>query len=175
MMRLEDDYIPESTLERSYLECGLKLMDDSELESDFSSVLHDDAKKLIRLDCERFSALYHALVEKHKDRLSDEVYKSLTSEQFLERAGYDFWLTRNRHGAGFWDREELWGDLSKPLTKLSQAFNGSDFYVGDDLKIHYATETPDMILKGSITETATLEPDLIATDDNKPVLITPGQ
>lgn len=24
-----------------------------------------------------------------------------------ERAGHDFWLTRNHHGAGFWDREEL--------------------------------------------------------------------
>jgi len=25
----------------------------------------------------------------------------------LERAGHDFWLTRNGHGAGFWDRKEL--------------------------------------------------------------------
>lgn len=167
-MQLEDGYIPESTLERSYLACGLELMNESELESDFSGVLDDEAKELVRLDCERFSALYHALVEKHKDQLSEEVYESLTSEEYLEHAGYDFWLTRNRHGAGFWGREELWGDLSEPLTKLSQEFNGSDFYVGDDLKIYYATETPDMILKGSITE-------LIATDDNKSVLATPGQ
>lgn len=25
----------------------------------------------------------------------------------LDRAGHDFWLTRNGHGAGFWDRSEL--------------------------------------------------------------------
>src|SRR5690606_5349913 len=24
-----------------------------------------------------------------------------------ERFGHDFWLTRNGHGAGFWDRDEL--------------------------------------------------------------------
>ena len=24
-----------------------------------------------------------------------------------ERAGHDYWLTRNGHGAGFWDRDEL--------------------------------------------------------------------
>lgn len=38
-----------------------------------------------------------------------------------ERAGHDFWLTRNRHGAGFWD-----GDWPEPaatvLTKAAHAF-----------------------------------------------------
>lgn len=27
-----------------------------------------------------------------------------------ERAGHDYWLTRNGHGAGFWDRDELEAD-----------------------------------------------------------------
>jgi hypothetical protein len=31
-----------------------------------------------------------------------------------EQAGRDFWFTRQGHGAGFWDREELKGELYAP-------------------------------------------------------------
>lgn len=47
------------------------------------------------------------------------------------RAGHDFWLTRNRHGAGFWD-----GDWPKAaanrLTRNSHACGEVTLYVGDD-------------------------------------------
>ncbi len=60
----------------------------------------------------------------------------------LVRAGHDFWLTRNRHGAGFWDGD--WdtpyvGDSAKPyatvgdfLTDMAHAYGSYDLYVGDD-------------------------------------------
>ncbi len=52
-----------------------------------------------------------------------------------ERAGHDFWLTRNGHGAGFWD-----GDWPKPyadtLTQAAKAFGECDLYVGDDGAIY---------------------------------------
>ncbi len=32
--------------------------------------------------------------------------------------GHDFWLTRQGHGTGFWDRKELGDKLGKLLTKL---------------------------------------------------------
>lgn len=52
-----------------------------------------------------------------------------------ERAGHDFWLTRNGHGAGFWD-----GDWPEPdsdyLTTAAHSFGEFDLYVGDDCKIH---------------------------------------
>jgi hypothetical protein len=48
-----------------------------------------------------------------------------------EQAGHDFWLTRNGHGAGFWD-----GDWSEPaattLTDACKAFHEYHLYVGDD-------------------------------------------
>lgn len=50
-------------------------------------------------------------------------------------AGHDFWLTRNHHGAGFWDRGL--GDLGDSLTMLSQTFEELDPYVGDDGKIYF--------------------------------------
>lgn len=49
----------------------------------------------------------------------------------LERAGHDFWLTRNGHGAGFWDGD--WeDDIGERLTEASHAYGSVDLYVGDD-------------------------------------------
>lgn len=53
----------------------------------------------------------------------------------VERAGHDFWLTRNGHGAGFWD-----GRWSEPgatrLDEWSRVFGESTLYAGDDGKIY---------------------------------------
>ncbi len=47
-----------------------------------------------------------------------------------DRAGHDFWLTRNRHGAGFWD-----GDWPEPqateLTNGAREYGEFDLYLGD--------------------------------------------
>ena len=50
-----------------------------------------------------------------------------------EQAGHDFWLTRNGHGAGFWDRGLKNG---KKLTDAALAYGSFDLYVGDDGKVH---------------------------------------
>jgi hypothetical protein len=56
-----------------------------------------------------------------------------------EQIGHDFWLTRNGHGAGFWDR--YYGtdsELRACVLRLSDAAKGygsSDLYVGDDGKV----------------------------------------
>jgi len=47
-----------------------------------------------------------------------------------ERAGHDFWLTRNGHGAGFWDRGM--GDIGDTLTDACKVYREVDLYVGDD-------------------------------------------
>ena len=43
---------------------------------------------------------------------------------------HDFWLTRNGHGAGFWDRG--YGDAGQTLTEAARACGSADLYVGDD-------------------------------------------
>lgn len=44
--------------------------------------------------------------------------------------GYDFWLTRNGHGVGFWDRDlDALGDR---LTAIAEQMGGRDLYAGDD-------------------------------------------
>lgn len=52
-----------------------------------------------------------------------------------EQAGHDFWLTRNGHGAGFWDRG-LPKALGQRLTDACKAFGSCDLIVGDDGQIH---------------------------------------
>ncbi|KKN48353.1 hypothetical protein LCGC14_0653880 [marine sediment metagenome] len=48
-----------------------------------------------------------------------------------KQAGHDFWLTRNGHGAGFWD-----GDWNEPygemLTAGSKQYGEFQPYLGDD-------------------------------------------
>lgn len=74
-------------------------------------------------------------------------FGELISED-LSQAGHDFWLTRNGHGAGFWDGD--WDsplpdsvETAKPyetvgdyLTDMSEPYGEVNLYVGDDGKIY---------------------------------------
>jgi hypothetical protein len=52
-------------------------------------------------------------------------------------AGHDFFLTRNGHGAGFWDGD--WpGGAGERLTAAAKAAGSSEPYVGDDGRIYIA-------------------------------------
>ena len=51
------------------------------------------------------------------------------AEMTDEQAGHDFWLTRNRHGAGFWDRGL--GKVGQLLTDAAHAYGSVDLYVTD--------------------------------------------
>lgn len=51
--------------------------------------------------------------------------------------GHDIWLTRNGHGAGFWD-----GDWPEPdattLDNLAKELGQADLYLGDDGFLYFA-------------------------------------
>jgi hypothetical protein len=50
-------------------------------------------------------------------------------------AGHDFWLTRNGHGAGFWDGD--WSDnYATILSKGAETYGHFQTYLGDDGQIH---------------------------------------
>lgn len=51
-----------------------------------------------------------------------------------EQAGHDFWLSRNGHGAGFWDRGV--GDVGKRLSDAARVYGSFDLYPGDDGKLY---------------------------------------
>ena len=49
-----------------------------------------------------------------------------------ELGGHDFWLTRNHHGAGFWDRNDcLPEDAGERLTDAAHLYGEVYLYVGD--------------------------------------------
>ena len=79
---------------------------------------HESLKTAIE-DCARFQ------LEHCRDTDSDPSY-----------AGYYFWLTRNGHGAGFWD--EGWPEpAATRLTKASEEFGRVNIYIGDDGKLYF--------------------------------------
>ncbi|NEP51371.1 MAG: hypothetical protein F6K65_22260 [Moorea sp. SIO3C2] len=64
------------------------------------------------------------------DTLDDHERRSLPEDHL----GHDFWLTRNGHGAGFWDGD--WDnefiEMGDRLTNLSKQYPAVDIYEGDD-------------------------------------------
>ena len=51
-------------------------------------------------------------------------------------AGHDFWLTRNHHGAGFWDGD-LPDAIGDALTEAAEAAGEVWPYIGDDWRIYF--------------------------------------
>lgn len=84
----------------------------------------------------------------HK-RTKDDVLEFITSDiehlrPYMETAkvswgqvGHDFWLTRNRHGAGFWDRGVA-GPAVDALVASSHAWGECTMYVGDSGDVEVA-------------------------------------
>jgi len=89
--------------------------------------LSPDARATMEADCKSF-------------------YEDPSNAPYLElwddaQAGHDFWLTRNGHGAGFWDRHFDGGELEAAgdaLTKASKPYGEVDLYIGDDNLIHHS-------------------------------------
>lgn len=106
---LNDDFFA------AYVECALwsSTGDDGEpLDREFSvEDISAECMEKMRFDCRDFWSQAGGL-------LCDENCKT---DKWEERAGHDFWLTRNGHGAGFWD-----GDWEEPaaskLTALANKF-----------------------------------------------------
>ena len=113
---------------RAYVECALwsstnNTRDDGGDPLDRNYTLDDiAAESLARIvsDCEQFQARYPRLLETLDDR----------------SAGHDFWLTRNRHGAGYWDRG--YGKRGELLTRAAHSFGEVWLYVGDDGALYLA-------------------------------------
>jgi hypothetical protein len=120
-----------------YITCALWSSTDEATEQDAEPLdrnysetdLAPETLERIKADCAKFQADNAELLAQYRDRI-----KRVTDEPAEAYAGHDFWLTRNGHGAGFWDRnlDEL-GDI---LSEKAKAFGGCDLYVGDDKRLY---------------------------------------
>jgi hypothetical protein len=52
-----------------------------------------------------------------------------------DEIGHNFWLTRNGHGTGFWDRDR--GETGEATSKIARRFGEAHLLVGDDGRLHY--------------------------------------
>lgn len=107
---------------RAYMECALWSSCDDDCNPlddrfDILDLTEELAGEMVR-DCTDFVRSCSYLLE------------SLTPQQ----AGYDFWLTRNGHGAGFWDRGL--GELGDRLTKAADVYGAVDLYEGSDGRLY---------------------------------------
>ena len=91
----------------------------------FSDLAPETLKEIIE-DCESFQGMADGALRR--------AYKQDKVAYDAERAGNDFWYTRNGHGVGFWDRGL--GVVGTCLTKLAKTFTSQDVYLGDDGKIY---------------------------------------
>lgn len=117
-----------------YTECALwcstGMDDDCEYldEKYDSDDIAPEALKEMEADCAKF-------ITENETALGDYAEKIGTNEYTeSEKAGHDFWLTRNGHGAGFWDRDI--GEVGDKLTEASEGFGEVGLYVGDDGKVY---------------------------------------
>lgn len=73
----------------------------------FPTDLTENAQATASADCADFS-----------EYAADELKAAYESGYTTSQAGHDFWLTRNRHGAGFWDRGL--GEIGEKLTEKAR-------------------------------------------------------
>lgn len=116
---IDDNTTDISDVELGYLDCALwSSNDDDDQPLDVLGVkaIAPETRKKMRTDVTDFVLQNQVLLK--ASGLSDS------------QIGHDFWLTRNGHGAGFWDRGL--GDIGDQLTAACKAFSSTDLYVGDD-------------------------------------------
>jgi hypothetical protein len=91
---------------RAYIEAALwsSNTEDGTALDQIDAELEDTTQAAMRRDCQRFYAANQHL-------MNDPA-----------QGGHDFWLTRNHHGTGFWDRDNLPEDVGEALTQAAHAF-----------------------------------------------------
>lgn len=128
---------------RGYVECALWLLDPESTSGRFDDAedafpaLDSATLTAMVSDCRDFRDLIAQLIEENHADLDgcDENPVTLIDDN-QGQAGHDFYLTRNRHGAGFWDGD--WPSVEgKLLTKWSHTFGTFALYVGDDGRIYH--------------------------------------
>ena len=98
---------------KGYITCALwsSTNDNGDpLDGDPDNHLSTKTSKQMAVDCIAF-------LEKTREYIENE---PISRADKYGRAGHDFWLTRNGHGAGFWDGD--WPKNGDILTKIAEEF-----------------------------------------------------
>lgn len=113
---------------RAYLECAL--WSSVDISEDGSDECLDATCGLDDCSLETLQGAIDDCRSFQESEADDLAESGLSDEQ----AGHDFWLTRNGHGAGFWDRGL--GAVGDRLSKACKPYGSVDLYKGDDGKVY---------------------------------------
>lgn len=105
----------------------------------WSSTLDDDTPMDANYGEDDLAPETLAEIKADCDRFRNENAELLATWNTDDDGAHDFWLTRNHHGAGFWDR--YFGNhplvkIGKELTEKAHTFGEYHLYVGDDGKVY---------------------------------------
>ena len=98
------------------------------------SDIDSDTMEQMKRDCAKFQRENEKDLDLAYELDANARHGAAKTDYDQDHAGHDFWLTRNGHGVGFWDRGL--GDIGDRLTEASKRFGEFDLYVGDDGKVH---------------------------------------
>jgi hypothetical protein len=110
-IQIKEQYL--NDMVKGYLECAQWTNEDLD---NVDSIFENSTLKQAKNDCESF------LTE----------IDNITSLE-ASQMGHDFWLTRNGHGAGFFDRtQELTETQIENFTKVAQTFKEVNIYLNNN-------------------------------------------
>lgn len=119
---------------QAYIEAAFFTSDEEVGDKGYSDLTPETLASILA-DCNRFqsSEAYLTVREAEDNEELGDLFEA--DGGVSSQAGHDFWLTRNGHGAGFWD-----GDWPEPhgeaLCGVADAFPDVSLYVGGDGKIY---------------------------------------
>lgn len=90
----------------------------------------DDLIERALIDCVKFQNENQELIEREDNENDDSQH------------GHDFALTRNGHGAGFWDGNYI-EEIGKKLTESSEKFGHIDVWFDDETKLAECYKTTE--------------------------------
>lgn len=122
-------------LAKGYIDCALWLALDKHGNPNDELTVDDlprDALDCMIADCAAFQV-----------KLDSLLVEGMTSKEY-EQAGHDFYLTRNGHGAGFWDGDyEHYGKaIEDGLSKLARDFGENSLHLAGRKSLWLESTTP---------------------------------
>ena len=147
---------------RKVIRASLRRMAEGYLSALLMSTSNDDGEFLSDLGYD-----YKILSKEAMDKVKSDIISFATQNAVYiyalmkehnvdpEEIGSDFFLTREGHGAGFWDtprptsQDDMFDKATDALTKSSEKFGPVDPYLGDDNRLYVSEQVSESKKKGS--------------------------
>lgn len=101
----------------------------------FEAVQWTEELESEKVDVSSWRSTYNDCYSFIEKIMTNEKYKESNfiidwnNQEMMNQMGHDLWLTRNGHGAGFWDRPEIWGDCADVFSDIARSMGEKSAWV----------------------------------------------